>query len=305
MWRILLLCLVSGAAGADEVRLANGDRISGEVKSRSSDHLVVKTDYAGEVSVRLSDVLDVSLIDSRGATHEIGPLELATLDLERYKARDAVAYSGRVLLSAAYTRGNTRSDEAHLDSDFTARAERYRYGFSGRMDRRTDALGAHNTAWLAGANYDRFLDAGRFAYVRGSLEHDEAKDIHRRATAGAGYGVQLSETPAANVSIRGGLDYVVIDRLAGPAEDYPALGWGLKASFAPWGARLRLFHEQEGFWNLEDTRIVTLRTKSGVKVPLLDGLNATAQLNLDWEREPAPGRAATDSTLLLGLDYSF
>ena len=35
MWRILLLCLVSGAAAADEVRLANGDRISGEVKARS------------------------------------------------------------------------------------------------------------------------------------------------------------------------------------------------------------------------------------------------------------------------------
>ena len=51
--------------------------------------------------------------------------------------------------------------------------------------------------------------------------------------------------------------------------------------------------------------MVTLRTKTGVRVPLVDRFNATAQLNVDWERRPAPGRASTDSILLLGVDYSF
>jgi hypothetical protein len=42
-----------------------------------------------------------------------------------------------------------------------------------------------------------------------------------------------------------------------------------------------------------------------MRVPLIERLNATAQLNLDWERQPAPGRRSTDSTLLLGVDYAF
>jgi putative salt-induced outer membrane protein YdiY len=304
MWRILLLCLLSLPALADEIRLANGDRISGEVKSRSGEHLVVQTEYAGELSIRLGDIESALLTDAQGVAHELGPGELGALDVRLYKSRAQVAYTGRTLLAATYTRGNTESDHAHLEADFTARAKAYRYNLSGRADRHSEGA-AEDTAWLAGASYDRFLDERQFAYVRGSLEHDEAKDVDRRAAAGLGYGLQLVETAAANVSVRGGLDYVAVERIVGPREEYPAFGWGLKLGFSPWGPRLQLFHEQEGFWNLEDTDVVTLRSKTGLRLPLVERLGATAQVNVDWESEPVPGRKSTDSTLLLGLDYSF
>jgi hypothetical protein len=306
MWyRIVLLCLLAVPAHADEVRFANGDRITGEVKARSGDRLVVQTEYAGELSIRLSEVHSISLVDMEGQLHEIAPHEVAGLDPKPYKSRRGVAYAGRALLSAAYTRGNVDSDQVHVEGDFTARAREYRYNLSGRADRRSAAAVEENTAWLAGASYDRFLDERQFAYIRGSLEHDRAKDVDQRLAAGVGYGLQLLETPAASVSVRGGLDYVAVERLAGPQERYPALGWGVKASYAPWGPRLELFHEQEGFWNLEDTDVVILRSKTGLRLPLVERLNATAQVNLDWEREPVPGSVSTDSTLLLGVDYVF
>lgn len=304
MWRALLLCLVSASALADEVRLTNGDRVSGEVKSSSAEHLVVQTPYAGEISIRLADIESASLTDADGVAHEMQPRELAALDVRLYKTHAEVAYTGRALLAATHTRGNTESDHAHLEADFTARAREYRYNLSGRADRHSEGL-VEDTAWLGGASYDRFLSERQFAYVRGSLEHDEGKDIDRRTAAGGGFGLQLVESAAANVSVRAGLDYVVVERIAGPREEYPALGWGIRAAYKPPWARLELFHEQEGFWNLEDTDVVTLRSKSGVRIPLVERFNATVQLNLDWEREPAPGRASTDSTLLLGVDYSF
>jgi hypothetical protein len=34
-------------------------------------------------------------------------------------------------------------------------------------------------------------------------------------------------------------------------------------------------------------------------------LSATAQVNVDWESHPAPGRKSTDSTLLVGLSYAW
>lgn len=306
MWfRIVLLSLLSWSALADEIRLVNGDRITGEVKSRAGERLVVQTEYAGEISIRLGEIHSVSIVDRLGDAYEIGPLELAHLDPSLYKTAAEIVYSGRALLSAAYARGNTESDQVHLDGDFTARARDYRYNLSGRIDRRSEPLVDATTAWLASGNYDRFLDRRHFVYLRSSLEHDRAKDIDRRLAAGAGYGVQLLEQPAANVSIRGGLDYITVERFFGPREEYPAFGWGLKAELAPWGPRLQLFHEQEGFWNLEETDVVVVRSKSGLRVPLIERLNATAQLNVDWERRPAPGRGSTDSTLLLGVDYTF
>ncbi|HUG79229.1 MAG TPA: hypothetical protein VML57_17245, partial [Burkholderiales bacterium] len=44
------------SAAADEVVLKNGDRISGEIASKSADVVVVRTDYAGEVSIRWSEI---------------------------------------------------------------------------------------------------------------------------------------------------------------------------------------------------------------------------------------------------------
>jgi hypothetical protein len=306
MWvRIVLLCLLGLPALADEVRLANGDRITGEVKARRGEHLIVQTGYAGELSIRIGEVHSLSLVDAAGRLHEFAAQELAALDPKPYKSSRGVAYAGRALLSAAYARGNVDSDHVHVDADFTARAREYRYNLTGRIDRRAEPLVESNTAWLAGASYDRFLDERQFAYLRGSLEHDRAKDIDQRAAAGFGYGLQLLETPAANLSVRGGLDYVAVERFFGPQERYPAFGWGVKASYSPWGPRLELFHEQEGFWNLEDPDVVILRSKTGVRLPLVERLNATGQLNIDWERQPVPGRVSTDSTLLLGVDYAF
>jgi len=45
--------------------------------------------------------------------------------------------------------------------------------------------------------------------------------------------------------VRGRLDYVTGRRDLGEDRDYPALGWGVKATYAP-TAWLELFHEPSG-----------------------------------------------------------
>src|SRR5262249_50526730 len=159
-------------------------------------------------------------------------------------------------------RGNTESNRLYGEGEFTARARPYRYSFNGKVEHRDEpVVGVTASNWLLAANYDRFLDPKYFQYIRGSLENDRMKDIHRRGTVGGGYGVQLVENEQANISIRGGLDYVVLDRITGLDEDYPALGWGIKATYKPPRWIAELFHQQDGYWNLKDTEAVTIRSK--------------------------------------------
>ncbi len=301
---LLAACFALAAAGAaaDEVRLANGDRISGELKGKAEGKLIIKTPHAGEVAIDPEQVVSVTLVAADGTAREVPLAEIADVD---GPPQEGTAYAGRATVSAAYTSGNTESERLYGDAELTARARRHRYSLSGKVEQREDAVLGESTAWLAGANYDHFFDERRFGYARTSIEHDEAKDLDRRTALGAGYGVQIAESARAELSVRAGLDYVTVDRFAGPAEEYPAAGWGIKARWRPRGPQLELFHEQEGFWNLEDTAVVTLRSKTGARVPLIARINATAQLNLDWERRPAPGRASTDRTLLLGVDYTW
>lgn len=339
--RILFLTLALAVAivpsRADEVQLANGDRISGEVVSKSGTTLTVRTTYAGEIAIRWNEVArlttasavevmvqgasvpfraliqagpgdsgTVRLVpEDGGAVLEVGLQEIAYVNPKPYESGFGTDYSGRATLSAAYASGNVESNRLYGDADLTARAKAYRYGVSAKVERRIEAAGGSDAAWLLGANYDRFLGEKRFAYVRGSVEHDRARDIDRRSALGLGFGSQLLDTPAAQLTVRGGLDYVAVDRFTGESDRYPALGWGVKATYAPWGPRLQWFHDHEGFWNLEDTTNVVVRSKTGLRVPLVERLNATAQLNVDWERSPAPGRVPTDRTLLLGVDYTF
>jgi hypothetical protein len=323
----LLLLAFAWRAAADEVVMRNGDRIQGEIVSLAGGKLVLRTDYAGEIALRWEEVTSIStgkpieilrqgsraplhgtlqplyggrvlLVAPDGTAHEVALGEIAHLNPKPWESGIGAAYAGRITLSAAYTRGNTEDARFNGDAEFTARARDYRYALSGKADRHDDPEIGANTAWLAGANYDRFLQPERFLYTRGSLEHDRAKDVAQRATVGAGYGAELAKGRA-TLTLRGGLDYVAVDRYVAENERYPALGWGVKAGYAPW------FHEHEGFWNLEDTGAVLIRSKTGLRLPLLKGLGASAQLNLDWEREPAPERKSTDSTLLFGLDYAW
>ena len=67
----------------------------------------------------------------------------------------------------------------------------------------------------------------------------------------------------------------------------------------------QLFHNQEGLVNLEDTKDILIRTRQGVRVPLRNGLNVAAQVNLDYDAEPAPGSDTTDTKYILSVGYNF
>ncbi len=331
-----VLLLVAGAAAADEVRLLNGDRITGEVVEKSGERVVVRTRYAGEISIEWSEVASIAtdrpirimlgadgertvvrgrlvpqddgglvLESPSGAARRLALGDIDFINPALHETGEGTTYSGRLAVSAAYSSGNTESERLYLDGQLAARALEYGYGLSAKVERRSDEELEANTAWLLGGNYDRFLGAEHFAYVRSSFEHDRAKDIDLRSTTGLGYGRHLFDSPGFKLTLRGGVDYVDVDRLAAEDESYPAFGWGVSATWVPWSARVELFHEQDGFLNLQDTDTVLIRSRTGVRVPLVARLNATAQVNIDWERTPAPGRVRTDRTLLLGVDYAF
>jgi putative salt-induced outer membrane protein YdiY len=326
----LAALLIAPLADADEVVLRNGDRLTGRVISKSGDVLSLDTAYAGVVKINWSAIAALStdtpvqilvvgerqILRGRLSAVENGlliegrPDALPLRDLAYINPRPdesglGVSYTGHVNIASAHQQGNTQAQRTNTDAEFVGRAKQHRYSVGGRLNNVKE--GGRETAsnWLGNASFDRFLDGDRFGYVRGSLERDRFKDIDLRATAGGGYGWQLVETPSTNVSVRTGLDYVTVDRMAADDERYPAFGWGLKGLLKITDAGSELFHEHEGFWNLREADRVIIRSRTGLRMPLVRQVNASVQLNLDWEHAPPPGRHSTDSTILLGLTYKW
>jgi putative salt-induced outer membrane protein YdiY len=332
----IALCLVALCVSrlviADDVVLANGDRLSGRLLHKSGDVLAFETPPAGQLKIRWSDVVALSTdreveiwlagearprravlssaydgtVDLVGDESDVPLVRIAFINPTPEESGVGALYNGHVTASATRVRGNTDTQQSYADADFTGRSRDYRYTLTGKFSQNRDHGVKIASNWLFTGNVDYFLTAKRFLYLRGSRESDRFKGVDRRSTVGAGYGVQLIETLRTNVALRAGIDYVNLNRL--PPEDdtrYPAIGWGVRAAHKLAERGTELFHEQDGYLNLRNSQQITLRSRSGVRVPLYIGLNASAQVNLDWDRDPTPGRKALDTTLLLGLGYTW
>ena len=327
----VLLLLVASSAWADRVLLTNGDRLSGRLVAKFDATLLFETVYAGRLKIAWPDVQALQTEDAvvlqlndgellRGVLDETKPgrlaargeggsvrrftlSEIAYLNPRPDQAGTGIRTKGRVDAAASATQGNGDSRRLFGQGELLGLAKHFRFGLSLKAEQREEGGREVASNWLAAAKYDRFLTDKRFVYARASFENDDFKDLQMRSTLGGGYGLQLIDREGEMLSVRAGLDYVDSDFRNADDEAYPALGWGVNFSRQIFRPGVELFHDQEGFVDLRETERVTLRTRTGLRVPLMDALDASAQLNLDWEGEPADGARATDTTLLLGLGY--
>jgi putative salt-induced outer membrane protein YdiY len=236
------------------------------------------------------------------------PLQIARLRYLNPKPEESgegVSYNGRAALSGAFARGGTTSDRLYAEGDFGARALDWRYALTGKFLQESDDAGTTAQNWLVSGNFDRFLDDDSFLYARGSAERDRFRDISRRATLGVGYGRQLIQTERTALSVRAGPEVISVRRLAGEDDTSPALGWGLNFSHRLDTLSAEVFHDQRGFRTLGGDTQLSLRSRTGLRVPLASGLTASLQLNLDWDDDTGASRGGSDTTWLIGLGYAW
>jgi putative salt-induced outer membrane protein YdiY len=292
---LLALLPWPGQADADQVLLKNGDRLSGVIVGQDDETVRIETPYAGTVAVQREEVASTVVA---GGDPADGTAEAPQSKPPRDKSR-----KGHVTVAASYSTGNTRTNSVYAEAAFTKREAGRRYGLGGKGKRTSEDGTTTTSNILVEAHHDWFLNGSDFWYVRGSAERDPFKDIESRFTMGAGYGLQVFDSTRTQLDVRAGPDLVSVNHDEEADENYPALGWGV--NFTHWLVpdRVEAFHNQDGFWNLDDTGQVSLRTRTGLRMPIVKRLSANLQLNLDWESEPSPGRKSTDTTWLLGIGY--
>jgi putative salt-induced outer membrane protein YdiY len=314
--------LAGAAAHADVVVLQNGDRITGTLRHKTGDTLTLETDYAGPVELRWSQVRSIqtdapvevvvegqpesSLFWFSGEESDLRPDRIVYINPLPEEWGQRYATKARLNVSGARSSGNSSANRAQADGEFTARSRDYRYIVGGKARREVDSGIETGSGWLASVKRDHFLiDPQRFIYARGSLERDRFKDIRLRSALGGGFGWQLIDEEASKLALGAGLDAVTTRRIAAPDERYPALGWDVRLSRWLGGRSVEIVHDEEGFWNLHDTAQVTLRSRTGMRVPVAKGMVANASLSIDWERRPAEDRRPLDTTLLMGLGWEW
>ena len=189
---------------ADELSLKNGDRISGNILNMSDSQVVIKTSYAGEITVKWTEIANVKSdqkiavmlkngieyigniveagkgllkLDSSGK-NEASSLSIEEIKMIRTSTVPVVKIKTRANAGLTYTRGNTNKDSSYFDGEFSARTTNNRYTAGGELNRTRDkgVPGLKITHWAFSSMTISFRK-GSLSMVTGSLKRTNSRTL--------------------------------------------------------------------------------------------------------------------------------
>ena len=328
----IMLFGLAAVSSADEIVLKNGDKLTGTVKAMENGKLVFHTSYAGDITIDWSNVKSMKtdtsaalllrdgtlirgalvsgpgdkVVVNTGSSLGSPPLNLAeVIAINPKSLPQEVKLTGHANVSMVARSGNTNNSAFNLAGEVQARTNKNRYTLGAEFNREEDEGKRTVNNGLAYAKYDHFLTKKLFFYANTVFEKDKMADLSLRSSLGVGIGYQVWESHKTNLSLEAGLSYVNEDYEVGDDNNYAAFRWAVNYDRYIWNDFLQFFHFHEGMIGLEDTSDITLRTRTGFRMPIKNGFTAVAQYNWDWDNTPAPGNDSVDEALIFGLGYQF
>lgn len=331
---LLAYCfLISPPSQADTLTLRNGDRLSGEIVGLKDGTVRFKTGYAGvvkvparEISGMASDKPVTVRFGSGGySTGTLIPTYPGMVQLQGVKGAVGGAvkiaevaeihpgtqiergfkWSGRVNLGATQRSGNTDTRSFHFDGAIKGESEEDRLRFEGKMNKEFSGDERTQDDFTIFAQHDHFLSKAFYFYTNVKFARNEPQDLNLRTTLGTGAGWQVIRSDKTNLSLEAGPSYVNENNDTAPDNDFIAGRWAVNFDHYVWDKYAQFFHKHEGTVDLEDTGNVFIDSSTGLRFPLSDGFNLTAQADIDWDSEPPPGTSGTDKTYLLTVGYTW
>jgi putative salt-induced outer membrane protein YdiY len=255
LWTVLSVLAFCSALFADQIVLKNGDRLTGTITKSDDKVLIIKTEFAGDVTVQWSAVQGITStqplhVAMSGGKTVVGPVTTAndtlavtttasgTVNVPRAEVtalrsdaeqasydkslhpRLTQGWIGGANVGFALTAGN--SETKNLALAFTADRKTLHDEiamYANSVYSTNDAAGATPSttanAIQAGARYSRNLTPRLFAYGGADFQTDALQDLNLRSILGGGLGYHAIKT-----------DRTTLDFLVGPnytRENYTTL----------------------------------------------------------------------------------
>jgi putative salt-induced outer membrane protein YdiY len=296
---------------ADEVQLKNGDRLTGTVVTLDGGTLKLKTahgdldiDWPEVTALTVTETILVTTADGLEPTPATGPIDVATATALT-RPVPPLTWDGGANAGFLATGGNTEVNSLRVDAEAVARAAANRYTVGIAVNRAEDsgAETARNSS--LSARYDRFLSRRVFLNANSIFTNDRFRGLDLRSALGVGVGYQVLDSAVTKLSVDGGIGYVDENFESAPDDSYTALREAAKLDIFLVADRVTLFHQHDGYFGVTGEDNLFVKTQNGVRLGLVAGLVTTAQVDLDYDRSPAPGRRNTDRTFALTFGYRF
>jgi putative salt-induced outer membrane protein YdiY len=230
---------------ADQITLKNGDRLTGTIEKSDDKLLIIKTEFAGEVTVQWSAVLDIKSdqalhVGLKNGQTVVGPVSSAdgkiavstktAGNVEAPKENIVVmrsdaeqiawerlqhpgllqGWAGGLNLGFGLTAGNSETKNLALafNGDRTGLRDKlklYTTSVYATSATATPNVTANNNK--GGARYDRDITKRLFGFVNADFFTDALQDLNIRALGGGGLGFHVIKSDSTTLDLLAGVNY--------------------------------------------------------------------------------------------------
>ena len=336
---LLLSCFATGS-DAEQVRLKNGDHISGTIVSMDGKKLIVKTSYAGDVSIDWNSVdqfaSDHPLVITRGDQQTVtGTVKTAgddfvvtTTERTQTVAKSDVAYMRSLSDQAAYekslnpsmlegwngggnfglafARGNSQTTNIALGFDAKRKTANDAWSLNAASIYSTDAnVDATTANSLQGSiRYDRDLNKRLFVYGTFAGGYDELQDLDYRFMPGGGIGFHAIATAKTTLDLLGGFGYTRESYSTGLIRNLATATLGNEFTYKL-GSRTTFTQNLYYLPSINDTSIYRIVGNVGLTTKLNNWMTANLLFNDRYNSEPVLGNKKNDVLFTSGLGFTF
>jgi hypothetical protein len=324
---VALFLLAAVGAAEDEVKLKNGDRLTGKVTSMAGGKLVLETTHSGPLKIDWSQVASVKTdnpikvrlatkeelegklspgadgrlkIDSQGAA---APVEVDPAKVTHFN-KPPTQWHGSVTASAKATDGNTHVRSFLLAGEGTRETEddliliraifRYAQQRGTLTERNGYGIGKYNLKIT-----ERF-----YAYLSEELLSDAFKDLRIGTITSAGFGYEILKQKEIDLAAEAGIAYFTNDFKIATDESHLGARAAVKLRVAlPFGLEFKdMFTIYPNFKHSQDYQ---LRNEATLGTALGGGWTVLGGVITEYDNKPSPGLKKQDDTFFIGLGLAY
>jgi putative salt-induced outer membrane protein YdiY len=339
---LIMLVISSSQMFADQIVLKNGDRLSGSIEKSDGKTLLIKTEFAGQVTVQWPAVqqitstqsLHVGLSNGKSA---VGPVTTSDGNLVAATSAGAMTtpmaevltlrndaeqtayeksqhpgmlegWKGGANVGFALTRGN--SETKNLALAFTAQ----RQGLQDKIGLYANTVYATNDVPAAtphvianttqgGIRYDHDLTARLFGFVNADFQTDALQDLDLRSVLGGGLGFHAIKGDRTTLNFLGGANYTR-ENYSTFTRNFAAATLGEEFS-QKLGAATSLVQQLYIYPNLSDTGEYRGTFNFSTVTKISKWLGWQNSFGDIYVTNPPAGKKQNDIVLTTGLNVSF
>ena len=325
---VLTAVVLSAPAFGDQLKMKNGDVITGEVKKIEDGELFIEPTYGSEFSVDLAEIASVESdqvfeielasgeeIKATFAGGEDGaqtvivdgnPVTVAMTGFaEATEPEDWYDRVSHVDVNITERSGNTDSSNWLIFADTALKLGDHRHlgeltftreKIDGEYTKKQDLFN-YNYNWLFSGPW--YL-GGMFTY-----ERDPIKELDHRYTTGVTLGRDIFNDSDTFLTMSVGAGWSEEEFFGQPKDSGGVALWNLRYTQDFRDGDFAFYHNHNINYQLYGNENMIFKSNTGVQFDLIEDIYAKISLRYDYETEPAEGAQNEDTTFAIGIGAEF